>query len=91
MGSRLDREGYARGITRMRSENTVNDRPEPDVTGRLARTALLVVLIVLTLGHSIADSRISAESIPVILAALASGFCVALSRSAIPSLRASGR
>ena len=56
MGSRLDREGYARGIARMRSENTVNDRPEPDVTGRLARTALLVVLIVLTLGHSIADS-----------------------------------
>lgn len=70
---------------------TLNGRPQPITTDRLARTALLVVLIVLALGPSIVDSRIPVESIPVILAALTSGFCVALSRSAIPSLRATGR
>jgi hypothetical protein len=70
---------------------TVNGRPQPVPTGRLARTALLVVLIVLALGPSIIDSRIPAGSISAILATLASGFFVALSRTAIPSLRATGR
>jgi hypothetical protein len=69
----------------------LNGRPQPVTQGRLARTALLVVLIVLALGLSITDSRIVAESIPAILAALTPGFCVALSRTAIPSLRATGR
>jgi hypothetical protein len=75
----------------MRSEDTLNGRPEPIITGRLARTALLVVLIVLALGPSIVDSRSPAGSIALILATLASGFCVALSRAANPSLRATGR
>ena len=82
-----------RCLGRMRSEvgDTMNGRPQPVTTGRFARTALLVVLIVLALGPSIIDSRISAGSIPAILATLASGFFVALSRTAIPSLRATGR
>jgi hypothetical protein len=84
-------EDMLRGNARMRSEDTLSGRPQPVNTGRLARTALLVVLIVLALGPSIIDSRIVAESIPVILAALTFGFCVAVSRSAIPSLRATGR
>jgi hypothetical protein len=77
----------------MRSEvgDILNGRPQPVTTGRLARTALLVVLIVLALGPSIVDSRTPAGSIPAILATLTSGFCIALSRSAIPSLRATGR
>jgi hypothetical protein len=82
-----------RYIARMRSEvgGTVNGRPQPVATGRFARTAFLVVLIVLALGPSIIDSRIPVGSIPAILATLASGFCLALSRTAIPSLRATGR
>jgi hypothetical protein len=82
-----------RYIARMRSEvgDTVNGRPQPVATGRFARTAFLVVLIVLALGPSIIDSRISVESMQATLATLTLGFCVALSRSAIPSLRATGR
>jgi hypothetical protein len=82
-----------RCIARMRSEvgDTLSGPTQPVSTGRLARTALLVVLIVLALGPSVIDSRIMAGSIPATLATLASVFCVALSRSAIPSLRATGR
>jgi hypothetical protein len=78
---------------RMRPEvgDIMNGRPQLGSTGRFARTALLVVLIVLALGPSIMDSRIPAGSVPAILATLASGFFVALSRTAIPSLRATGR
>jgi len=77
----------------MRSEvsDKLNGRPEHVAGSRLARTALLVVLIVLVLGPSIIDPRTPAESMPATLATLASGFCVALSRSALPSLRAIGR
>jgi hypothetical protein len=82
-----------RCIAWMRSEvgDTLSGPTQPVTTGRLARTALLVVLIVLALGPSIIDSRISVESMQATLATLTLGFCVALSRSAIPSLRATGR
>jgi hypothetical protein len=60
-------------LPRMGSEGgvTLQGRPQPVTSGRLARTALLVVLIVLALGSRILDSRIAVGSSPVILAMLA--------------------
>lgn len=70
--------------------HTLQGRPQPVITGRLARTALLVVLIVLTLGPWILDSRIPVGQSPAILATLASVFYV-ISHSELSSLRATGR
>jgi hypothetical protein len=63
--------------------DTLNGPSQPVTTDRLARATLLVVLIVLAFGPSIIDSTIPTESTQVILATLASGFCVALSCSAL--------
>ncbi len=70
--------------------DTLQGQPQPITTGRLARTALLVVLIVLAMGPWILDRSIAVGSSPAILATLAFVFRAA-SPSERSSLRATGR